>query len=83
MSVIPALRRLRQEDHKFKTSFNYIWSSRPAWTTYETLLQKKRKNVIPLTIALKKHTHTHTHKHINLTKHAQDLYAENYKMLRN
>jgi hypothetical protein len=28
----PALRRLKQEDHKFKTSLGYILNSRPAWT---------------------------------------------------
>jgi hypothetical protein len=32
-SVISALWRLRQEDHKFKTKLGYIVSSRPACTT--------------------------------------------------
>jgi hypothetical protein len=30
--VIIALRRLRQEDQKFKTSLNCILGLRPAWT---------------------------------------------------
>jgi hypothetical protein len=30
-SIIPALRRLRQEDLEFKASLGYIESLRPAW----------------------------------------------------
>jgi hypothetical protein len=31
MCVIPALRRLRQEDHKFEADLGYIISSRPGF----------------------------------------------------
>jgi hypothetical protein len=30
-------RRLRQEDHKFKATMDYIWDSRPVWDTSEIL----------------------------------------------
>jgi hypothetical protein len=32
MLVIPAVRRLRQEDKELEVSLGYIVSSRPAWT---------------------------------------------------
>lgn len=32
MSVIPALKRYRQEEHMFKVLLCYIVSSGPAWT---------------------------------------------------
>jgi hypothetical protein len=31
--VIPALRRLRQEDPEFESSLGYVASSRPTWDT--------------------------------------------------
>jgi hypothetical protein len=33
MLIIPALGRLRQEDHEFKTSLDFIVTFRPAWAT--------------------------------------------------
>jgi hypothetical protein len=33
MSVIPEIRRLRQENYKFKANLGYIVRFRPAWTT--------------------------------------------------
>jgi hypothetical protein len=33
MAVIPALKRLRQENLELKGSLGYIVSSRPAWAT--------------------------------------------------
>jgi hypothetical protein len=36
MSIIPALRRLRQEDHQFEDSLGYLVSSRP--------VSKKKQN---------------------------------------
>jgi hypothetical protein len=34
MSVIPRLRRLKQEENEFKARMGYIASSTPAWHTY-------------------------------------------------
>jgi hypothetical protein len=33
MAVTTALRRLRQEDHKFKVNLGYLASSKPAWAS--------------------------------------------------
>jgi hypothetical protein len=33
MPIIPALRKLRYEDHKFEASLGYIVSSRASWAT--------------------------------------------------
>jgi hypothetical protein len=39
-TIIPALKRLRQEAPEFKASLGYIASSRAAWATSEILSQK-------------------------------------------
>jgi hypothetical protein len=45
MSVIPALGRLRQEDHEFKASLDYIVSS--TWAIQRDLVvEKKRRKKI-------------------------------------
>jgi hypothetical protein len=41
MPIIPALRRLRQEDGEFKASLGYIVSSRAAWATVKPCLKIK------------------------------------------
>jgi hypothetical protein len=40
MPIIPALRRLRQEDCELETSLGYIASSRPVWATWPYPLSK-------------------------------------------
>lgn len=42
-SVIPELRRERQEDWEFKGSFIIIMSSRPAWAIWDPERKKRRK----------------------------------------
>lgn len=42
MSIICALRRLRQRDQDFEASFRYVASSRPAWSTSNTLKNNKK-----------------------------------------
>jgi hypothetical protein len=44
MPVIPALRRLKQEDHEFKANLGYIGSSRAAGLHSETLSQNTTNN---------------------------------------
>jgi hypothetical protein len=41
--VIPALRRLRQEDLKLKASLGFIMSSQPIWVTNNMFPQTKQK----------------------------------------
>lgn len=43
-SIIPVLKEWRPEDQHFNIILAYIKSSRPVWSTYEPILQKK-KNV--------------------------------------
>jgi hypothetical protein len=43
MSVIPALRRLRQESHRFEASLGYKISSRGDWATTARPCPKKTK----------------------------------------
>jgi hypothetical protein len=43
MPAIPALRRLRQEDHWLEASLGFIVSSRPAWGTGQDPLLKNQK----------------------------------------
>jgi hypothetical protein len=40
---MPALKRLRQKDHKFKARLNYQMSLRPAWTTQQDPVSKIKK----------------------------------------
>jgi hypothetical protein len=42
-SVIPALRRLKQKDSKFKASLGYRMSFRPVWVTKQDTVSKKQK----------------------------------------
>jgi hypothetical protein len=42
-TVIPALGRLRQEDHKFKVSLGYTVNSSPAWAIYGDPVTKQNK----------------------------------------
>jgi hypothetical protein len=43
--VIPALRKGRQNDLKYKASFGYIASSRPACTISRLCLKKEKKEI--------------------------------------
>jgi hypothetical protein len=40
--LIPALRRLKQEDHMFHSSMDYALIYRPAWTHSEKLKKTKQ-----------------------------------------
>jgi hypothetical protein len=42
-SVIPALRRWRQEDCEFEASLGYIANSRPVWAILQYKKKKKKK----------------------------------------
>jgi hypothetical protein len=44
MLITPALRRLKQEDCKFKNSLGYIANSTPAWATSWYPVSKKQNN---------------------------------------
>jgi hypothetical protein len=44
MSVIPALRKLKQKDSKFDVSLGYI-VNRPASANFKTLYQKSNKKI--------------------------------------
>jgi hypothetical protein len=46
IAVIPAVRMLRQEKHKFKASLGYIASSRTAWMHNENLSQETKIIII-------------------------------------
>jgi hypothetical protein len=43
--VIPALGRLRQENHEFEASLGYIPSSRSTWAVNKTLSQKQTNKI--------------------------------------
>jgi hypothetical protein len=42
MPIIPAFRKLRQEDYMFKAILDYITSSRTSWAS-ETISQKEKE----------------------------------------
>jgi hypothetical protein len=44
-SIISALRRPGQEDHKFMVNLGYIMSSRPAWARERPCLKEKNKTI--------------------------------------
>jgi hypothetical protein len=44
--VIPALGRVKQEDHNFEASLGYIVSSRPAWTVRPPISKKKKEKKV-------------------------------------
>jgi hypothetical protein len=49
MLIIPAFKRLKQEDLNFKSSLGYVVSSRPIWVTKQDCLNKGPKGAfLPL-----------------------------------
>jgi hypothetical protein len=45
MPIIPALKRLRQEDSEFEASLGHIASSRQVWITYHPCLDNKQNKM--------------------------------------